>query len=45
MQSTRVDLNGTPQIVPFNVSQLPAGMYMVKVQAGSRTSVEKVVLR
>jgi uncharacterized repeat protein (TIGR01451 family) len=45
MQSKRVDLDGVAQLIPFNVSQLPAGMYLVKVQAGSRASVEKVVLR
>ncbi len=45
LQQQRIALDGAAQIVPLQVSQLPAGMYMIKVQAGSRTSVEKVVLR
>jgi extracellular elastinolytic metalloproteinase len=33
------------QLFTLNTSQLPAGMYFVKVYAGTQTSVEKVIIR
>jgi len=45
MQERQLRLDGGEQIVPFNLTRLPAGMYFVKVQAGSRSTVEKIVLK
>ena len=40
-----LQLSGNQQIIPLNISKLQAGMYYVKVQAGSASYVEKVVVR
>jgi uncharacterized repeat protein (TIGR01451 family) len=45
MQEQQVEMGGFYQLVPVNVAQLPAGMYFVKVQAGSKMTTQKVVIR
>jgi hypothetical protein len=45
MQEQQVEMGGFYQLVPVNVAQLPAGMYFIKVQAGSKMTTQKVVIR
>lgn len=40
-----VQLDGFAQMVPVNVSRLPAGIYYVRIQAGTKSFVEKVVIK
>lgn len=41
----QVETGRQPQVVPVDVSPLPAGMYFVKVRAGGKTATRKIVVR
>lgn len=44
MMHSKVDVsNSKDAVLPFNLTNLPAGMYFVKVETGEKTIVEKVV--
>lgn len=41
----KIDAPAGFQLIPMDVSKLPAGFYFVKVYAGQQTAVEKVIIR
>ncbi len=43
--STQLELHQNQQILPINVSSLPAGIYFIQMNTGKESVVEKVVLR
>ena len=45
LYETRVDIGMNGQIVPLDVSGLPAGFYFVQVAADQKLTVEKVILK
>jgi len=45
LMQQQLEIDGNAQLIPLNVSRLQAGMYYVKIQAGTTAYTEKVVIR